>query len=49
MIWLGIKIKNNLIYHLLSIIRIKGIDIIDFDQNFSTKEKEGLCEEREGY
>ena len=30
-------------------VRIKVIDIIDFDQNLSTKEKEGLWEEREGY
>ena len=30
-------------------VRIKVIDIIDFDQNLSTKEKEGLREEREGY
>ena len=30
-------------------VRIRVIDIIDFDQNLSTKEKEGLCEEREGY
>ena len=30
-------------------VRIRIIDIIDFDQNLSTKEKEGLCEEKEGY
>ena len=30
-------------------VRIRVIDIIDFDQNLSTKEKVGLCEEREGY
>ena len=30
-------------------VRIRVIDIIDFDQNLSTKEKEGLCEERKGY
>ena len=28
-------------------VRIKVIDNIDFDQNLITKEKEGLCEERE--
>ena len=30
-------------------VKIKVNDNIDFDQNLSTKEKEGLCEEREGY
>ena len=44
MIWLGIKIKNNLIYHLINVI-----DIIEFNQNLSTKEKKVLCEKREGY
>ena len=28
-------------------VRIRVIDIFDFDQNLSTKEKEGICEERE--
>ena len=37
------------IYTITYIYSYKVIDIIDFDHNLSTKEKEGLCEEREGY
>ena len=45
MIWLGTKkIDLSLVKH----VRIRVIDIIDFYQNLSTKEKEGLCEEERG-
>ena len=47
-----VRDNNQKEFHDLSLVkhvRIKVIDIIDFDQNLSTKEKEGLCEDREGY